>query len=144
MKSARLRNGDFVLSSNGEVTMATGKERLVQELTCWLLEPLGTDPANNKFGSRLSDLVGTAILSGTATDIKAEVTRVLTNYMAYQERILNSYMFDSTGLLKYYSTSEIIGSIDEVKTRVRGDLVEVLVSITTLAGEQVTLQQTVS
>lgn len=144
MKSARLRNGDFVLSSSGEITMATGSERLIQELTCWLLESMGTDPVNSKFGSLLAGMIGTAILSGAVSDIKTEITRVINNYIAYQNSIMSGYTFDSTTFLKLYTPDEILSSVENVAVVARQDAIVVTITIRTLSGNPVSISQTLS
>lgn len=48
--SLALRNGDLALGGT-QLATVTGSQKLVQDLRCALLEPMGTDPVHPSFGS---------------------------------------------------------------------------------------------
>jgi hypothetical protein len=144
MKSAQLINGDLALKPNGEVQTVTGRQRLVQELSCWILEPVGTDPAYPNFGSTLTSLVGSAVLSGTTFDIESELLRVLNNYIAYQGAMFEEYINDPNTFMDVYSPDELVASIDTVRVTRYNDAVVVNVAITTVAGTQVSLSRSLA
>ena len=54
MYGLKIADGDIAVRGDGDVTQVSGAERLSQEISCWLLEPLGTDPMYPKFGSDLA------------------------------------------------------------------------------------------
>lgn len=114
MKSVCIRNGDVVLTSNGDMTVLKGRDKLIQDLTFWLLEPIGTDPANPYFGSKLPDLVGTGINSSSKTVVETEVRRVLSNFVAYQTRSIQDLSLRGGSVAKIYSPAEVVREIISV------------------------------
>lgn len=92
--SLALRNGDLVLGGT-QLAAVAGTAKLVQDLRCAILEPMGTDDLHPAFGSlidggRRPD--GTAVsspLGGSdwkliAMNIEAELRRILDNHRSRQ------------------------------------------------------------
>ena len=57
--SLQIANGDLSLGSSGLNTV-TGSDKMVQDLSCALLEPMGNDPLHPTYGSLIDGGVDTA------------------------------------------------------------------------------------
>lgn len=140
MKSPRLVNGDLQMDTSGDVRMVTGRARLVQELTCWLFEPLGTDVHHPRFGSKVPLMVGDAILSGVTDELQSEIARVLGNYITYQNSYTDGFSEgNADDFFRLYSMSEILASVEGISVVASRDKVSVRINLKTMAGESVSL-----
>lgn len=92
--SIQVANGDISYGSNGLNTVGGGA-KLVQDLGCCILEPMGTDPLHPSFGSIIDggvDANGTpqqGVIGGpnnniTASFVSAEIQRICQNYQIQQ------------------------------------------------------------
>ncbi len=81
MKSLKVRDGDFVLATNHRVEFAYGKDKLLQDLKLWLLEPLGIGYTSRSFGSTLESLVGENSPEQHRIQVVSEIQRVLGLYL---------------------------------------------------------------
>lgn len=92
--SLKIQNGDLALGSASYGTV-TGSHKLVQDLRCYLLEHIGTDPLHPDYGSmldggRLPDgtevpgYIGMQNDNFTMTEINAEIRRIVNQYQALQ------------------------------------------------------------
>jgi hypothetical protein len=92
--SLEITNGDISYGQNGLNTV-TGSDKLVQDLSCCILEPLGTDFNDPDYGSIIeggidSDgnvylgLIGSINDTNTSTMIQSEIQRICQNYQAQQ------------------------------------------------------------
>lgn len=92
--SFQIVNGDLAYGSGGLNTV-TGASKLTQDLTCALLEPVGTDPLHPTFGSTLDGgtdpsgahvegAIGQINNYATGTFIGAEIQRVCRAYQSQQ------------------------------------------------------------
>lgn len=152
--SFQLQNGDLSPFGPGGLAVVTGSQKLVQDLRCWLLESVGTDPLHLDYGSNLDggkSPDGTIIESniGSVIDkqhllaIESEVRRVLN---AYQEQQVNRLYRDQQALggKNTFSAGEILYSIQSVQVTTVGDVVVVQVGIQTADGQSVSLTTPVS
>lgn len=138
MKSLQVLNGDIVLNSGRRGSTVVGKNKLVQDLKHWLLEPIGTSPNTATFGSKLSELLFTELDELKSLLVKSEITRVLELYKSYQfERVRAS---QQRGELSYWSKQEILSSIISVDTVVKSTSIRVIVRLQTLANTAEALQ----
>src|SRR4051812_39258416 len=122
MKSFRVADGDLFVGANtshGHVGMVTGRDKLVQDLTLWLLEPLGTGFTTPGFGSTLTTysardnrgrgqgtFVGRPYDERTTAELEAEVDRILNLYQ--QSQITKIRQAQLEGRLYLYSRAEIL------------------------------------
>lgn len=136
MKSFRVREGDLVVTA-GTAESVAGSEKLVQDLTLWLQEPIGTGFTTPAFGSTLPGLIGGGDPEAVALEIQSEVQRVLSVYQAYQyERIKAARL---NGTLHTFSRREILNRIVGVRAVASGNAVYVRVTIQTGAGNEIDL-----
>lgn len=142
MRTWKISESDVSVRGDGWLNELKGYERVAQEMSCWLLEPVGTDPLYPNFGSRLSEMVGSAIGSGTTEDVRAEVMRVLENYMSYtRARIEESRTLDATTFVEMWGNGEVLSSIDSVRVDSVADTVRVTVSFSMSDGTQASVAQ---
>jgi phage baseplate assembly protein W len=141
MKTIVVSNGDIQLST-GQLQFAVGSSKLVQDLTLWLEEPLGTGYTTPGFGSLLSGMVGQAQSQNTPSTIQNEVQRVLQLYQGQQA--INLQSAQNSAQLSYWNKSEIIQSINSVNVNMQNDTALVSVNLTTLANSTVNLNITIN
>ena len=143
MYTLKIADGDIALGGDGVPVTVTGAERISQDLSCWLLEPVGSDPMYRKFGSRLWSMIGEPILSGTTASVKSETSRVVGNYVSYQ-----SSQFNSSGttqaerLTGIWGRDDLVSSVSEVSATQSFDAIDVRVGLVTASGRAVDLNQT--
>ena len=131
MKTIAVSNGDIQLRG-GKVQFVTGTNKLVQDLTRWLEEPLGTGFTSPGFGSTLWQNIGTTQNSGSATTIQNEVLRVLELYQGQQ--VLSLQNSQSKAQLANWNKNEIIQRVVSINTRQLLNGLIVYVTLETLTG----------
>lgn len=149
--SLNVKGGDLSLGGPGGLSVVTGTDKLIQDLKCWLLEPMGTDPIHPDYGSildggslpgsgRMAGLIGTEIDSTSILKVEAEVRRILT---AYQQQQIDRIRIERTiyNGKNTYNFGEILYSVDSVSARQFKDTIIVNVSIRTASGQQLTFSQ---
>lgn len=135
MKTLRLKDGDLSIDLGRRLEFVRGRDKLLQDLKLWLLEPLGTGFTTPSFGSLVEGFIGSDDPEEVAADLAAEIRRVILLYQRWQlERITAAR---TEGTLGYWTKSEIIEEIVEVKTRAVYDTVEVKISLKTLTGDRI-------
>jgi hypothetical protein len=94
--SLLIANGD--LSFNGaSMDIVQGGDKLVQDLACCILEPMGTDGLHPTFGSTIggginadgsynAGVIGQPNDAVAATYVQGEVTRIVAQYQAQQQQ----------------------------------------------------------
>ena len=130
--------------------MVQGRDKLAQDLTLWLLEPLGTGYSTPAFGSTLNSVVtrdargrqegrfiGQAPIDSLVVEVEAEIDRVLNLYQ--QDQVQKIRQAKSEGRLYLYSKREILNSIDDISSRTDRDVAIVSVGITTGANQDLDL-----
>lgn len=139
MKTLALRDGDLVVSRRAYVTVE-GTGKVAQDLRGALLEPLGGDRFHPGWGSALGQFIASIADEATRTDIEAEISRVILNYAAVQRDKIEA---DITGDADTrFSTSEILDRIRNVAVQVNRDAVQVKISLQTVSGETIILNET--
>src|SRR5438105_4488925 len=125
MKSFEISDGDLSISKSKRVNLVQGREKLIQDLTLWLLEPLGIGFTTPSFGSTLNTVaprddvgrgqgrfVGRSFTEDRALEVEAEIDRILHLYQQNQiQRIKNA---QAQGTLYTFSRKEILDSIDSL------------------------------
>jgi len=135
--------------------MVKGRDKLVQDLTLWLLEPLGTGFMTPGFGSTLNTVVprdavgrqqgrfiGRQFTDRLAADVEAEIDRVLNLYQ--QDQVQKIRTAQIQGKLYLYSKKEVLNSIDNISTTMDHDRAIVVASITTGANQDITFSAEVN
>jgi len=136
MKTITVSNGDIQLN-NGKLQFTVGSNKLIQDLTLWLEEPLGTGFTTPGFGSLLTDIVGKAQGYNTSSTIQSEISRVLQLYQGQQALSLQNAQ--NSAQLSYWNKSEIIKSIDSVQVSIQNTSVIANIYLTTLANTKLNL-----
>ncbi len=151
--SFNIRNGDLILGGPGGLATVDGTTKLLQDLRCRLLEPVGTDPVNPSFGSTLDggiDAAGQEIVSNIGSmisadvqlEIEAEVIRCLQEHQKQQLDRIKAEQQRYNGQT-YLTPSEMLYEIVSVEsTQVRDTLI-VKVQIGTGTGQTISIIQPV-
>ena len=140
MKSFALQNGDLVLGQGGLLTV-TGPSKVRQDLSIAMREPLGCDRFHPNWGSVLPNYIGEPITGQIEALVKAEVYRLVRNYMAVKANEMQTEYL--RGNRASFSADEIVINISGVDVVRRMDRLYVRVSLQTSGGSNVTLVATV-
>lgn len=119
--SLAIVGGDLSLQGD-RLDLVFGVDKLKQDINCWLRERYGGDRFHTNYGSVLQDFIGGMVTDSTRAEVQSEVLRVLQNYQTIQQRILTE---DPTLL----SASEMLIAIDDIRTTVSYDTVNVTVKV---------------
>lgn len=134
MKSLQIHNGDIVLAAGGGLSFVRGSRKLVQDLSIWMREPVGSSPLVPRFGSLLPDMIGSASVELSLTAVNAEVRRILELYQADQQRRLQDAK--RVGNLANWTRSEIIDEVIDIQSQIVQDSIQVIIRLRTLVGEE--------
>lgn len=146
--SLAISNGDISYGQNGLNTV-TGSDKLVQDLSCTILEPLGTDYSDPNFGSVIEGgvdadgivypgYIGAANNAAMQGLIASEIQRICQNYQIDQiqrnQNDLSSYGVSTL------SAGEALLNVTSVQVNQVDTMAYVTVDLTTGTGS-VTLAQ---
>lgn len=147
MEQLALVHGDLMIGTDGSFLMVTGAQRIQQDLTLALSDVYGTDRFHPSWGSILPNYLGNINNATMQTLVKAEVNRVLQNYLVItQSGVIQQSMMNVTNNNNpgaSYSTADIVRSIDSINVTATLDTIYVSVQLTTLAGTSITIGQKV-
>lgn len=149
--SLNIQGGDLSLGGPGGLSVVSGTDKLIQDLKCWLLEPMGTDPLHPDYGSILdggatpgssvsAGMIGTTLDGVALLRVEAEVTRVLNLYQRQQINRLQIEQSLYNGK-NTYTHGEILASVDSVIAKQFKDTIIVNVVIRTANGQTLTFSQ---
>jgi phage baseplate assembly protein W len=141
MKTLALSGGDLVLGSGG-LQMLDGPAKIRQDVALCLGEEYGLDPYHSGWGSVLKKYIGLPITGDTPMLVQAEVNRVLQQYITNQQARLDAAALNNQQ--HTVTTNEIIRTVNSVDVSVLFDTVSVLINLTTMAGQTMTISRTVS
>lgn len=141
MKNLRIIDGDIVLGIGNHLAMVTGKDKLLQDLRLWLIEPFGTGFTTPNFGSLLSGYIGELNPEEQLSEIEDEVRRILGIYQAHQME--NIRAAQSRGELSSYSKKEILNVIKTVEASAVRDAILVKVVIQNLSDTEIIIPLTI-
>lgn len=142
MKTLALQHGDLVIDGAGGYATVSGAARIRQDLTLALLEEFGTDRFHPKFGSIIKEYLGNAITSDLQQLVKAEVNRVVQNYIIVQQsQVLRNTQFDIEG---QFDTSDVVRAMTSIDVETTYDAIFVAVALQTLARETVSVNRQVA
>lgn len=140
-----LIHGDLMIGTDGSYLMVTGAQRIQQDLTLALSDLYGTDRFHPSWGSILPQYLGNINSASMQTLVKAEVNRVLQNYLTItQSGIIQQSMMNVTNNndpTQSYSTADVVRSVDSITVSATLDTIYVSVQLTTLAGQTITVGQ---
>jgi phage baseplate assembly protein W len=138
MKTLALFNGDLMLAQGGYF-MSTGVDRIRQDLSLAMLEEYGTDRFHPAYGSVLMRYIGNPLTPQLEMLVRAEVNRVLQNYIAIQQaEVIRDTQYDVKGRFK---TSDVVRSILSISTQANVDRIDVRLALETLARTTVTIRK---
>ena len=106
------------------IALVYGRAKLIQDLTLWLTERYRSDRFHSNYGSTLDSFIGEVMDPMTASEVEAEVQRVLQNYQMVQYRRMQE---DPTTL----SPEEVLIDVEDVRAKIDYDSVVVVISIVT-------------
>lgn len=142
MKTLALVNGDLVVASSGHATIS-GASKVRQDLSLALGEYWGTDRFHSdQWGSTVVDYIGLPITDDLQFQVRAEVSRVISNYIAIQDAEVYADLADGTR--SRYDTADVVRSVDAIVTRLDYNTVQLKVTLSTQADQSVTVTRTVT
>ena len=149
--SLAIKNGDISYGQNGLNTV-TGSDKLVQDLSCAILEPLGTDYSDPNFGSVIQGgvdadgivypgYIGAPNNPAMQSLIASEIQRICQNYQIEQiQRNQNDLSQYGVSTL---SAGEALLNVTSVQVQQVNTMAYVIAELTT-GGGSITLAQGVS
>ncbi len=151
--SLSISGGDINIGGLNGLGRVTGRQKLVQDLKCWILESVGTDPLHPEFGSTLDGgemadgtvvdgVIGQVIGNEVLLQIESELLRVLNAYRENQIKILDNEQSTYSGQTSL-TPDEILLSINNVEVSPFSTTVVARISITTAANSQIVFTQPV-
>lgn len=151
--SLNIKGGDLSLGGPGGLSVVTSTDKLIQDLKCWILEAIGTDPLHPDYGSMLdgggvpggpqmNGLIGTTIDQTTLLQVEAEIRRILS---LYQQQQINRIQVEKALYAgkHTYTFGELLYSVDGVTATQFKDTIIVNVSIRTANGQSISFSQPV-
>jgi phage baseplate assembly protein W len=141
MKTLALANGDLVVTPTGHRTIS-GSAKIRQDLALALGEPLGDDRFHRSWGSMLLSYIGQPIDTTTNALIRAEVSRVLAQYVSVRDEYILADQ--QTGSRSRFDTSDVVSEVLGISATQEFDTIKVQVSLRTLAGTTITVNRTVT
>lgn len=144
MKALALSNGDLVVSQHGHATIS-GPSKIRQDLALALSEPLGDDRFHTEWGSVLPSYIGLPITGQTQSLVQSEVSRVLAYYITVRDEYI--YQDRLSGSRSRFDSSDVVSTINSIGVSIspnNADTIQVKISLTTLAGNMITINRTVT
>jgi hypothetical protein len=141
VKTLALVNGDLVVGPSGHTTI-TGHAKIRQDMALALGEPLGNDRFHPDWGSVLPSYIGQPIDDETDMLVRAEVARVIDQYMGVQQREISRD--GRTGAVSRFNTGDVVSQVLAINAKVNYDSILVTVSLVTLSGTRVNIKRTVN
>lgn len=140
MKTLELRNGDLVLGAGG-YSMVAGPQKVIQDMGIMVREPLGVDRFHPRWGTILDDFIGEAINEESEMRVRAELQRLIQNYVVMQTRQIQAD--HDAGRRPRFRPSEIVTDVAGIDVQQRFDRINVRVHLITASGEEVTILRSV-
>lgn len=141
MRTLQLRNGDLVVGTTGH-QVVEGTQKIRQDLALALGEPYGDDRFHPSWGSMLPRYVGDTATEETRALVISETARVL---QAYVDSQATDVLQDSLAANRSrYATADVVRQVDAIDATLSLDTIQLKVSLTTQAGQDVVLSRTVT
>lgn len=142
MYQLSLVGGDLMIGTDGGYLTLTGADRIRQDLALALNDYFGSDRFHPGWGSIVTDYLGSVNDAQAQALVKAEVNRVLQNYLIIQQQgVVQQSM---TGVTGSYSTADVVRSVDDITVQALMDAIFITVRLSTTAGQTITLNRVVS
>lgn len=141
MKTLALSHGDLVLGPGG-FQMISGANKIRQDVALALGEEYGNDPYHPQWGSVLIQYIGQPVTPDTDLLVQSEVNRILQQYMANQQAMLNQAATNNQPTTM--TTADVIQSVDAVTASAQYDTIQVVIQLTTMAGQTLMISRTVT
>lgn len=146
-KSFAIIGGDLAIGKGRAYESVDGQDKLIQDLSLWILERVGTDPATPSFGSRLDggvingepveSIIGQAMTQEMVFEVKLQIIELIDKYRHYQlDKIQGEMAHYGESTIK---PEETISRIGQVEALVLGDTIAVRAWLRTLAGRNLKL-----
>ena len=116
---------------------AGGSEKLLQELRLWIGEPLGIGPTTPRFGSILSDLIGSSEVPSHLIEAEGEVRRILGLFRASQSATIQEDY--DLGTMSRWLPSEVLKEVVSVKASEFRSGIHIAITIRTADNVEKTL-----
>lgn len=131
MYGLKIVDGDLSLRDDGRTNLVSGAERVAQDLSCWLLEPVGTDVMYPRFGSALDRYIGSVVDGSTFGDVDREVWRVANNYLQHQQkrRELSQEELTANEYAQVWSRNDVVAALSEAGIGAYGDTISIDIGI---------------
>ena len=130
--SLAVRDGDLV-QTGSQLGLTFGVDKLRQDIQLWLMEQYGGDRFHVNMGSILQDFIGGIANESARVEVQGEVLRILQNYQALQ---LRKFKNSPQSL----SVSELLVSIDDIKTSISYDTVNVTIRLRNGSQQSTTIK----
>jgi hypothetical protein len=141
VKTLQLKNGDLVVGSAGH-QVVEGTSKIRQDLAMALGEPYGDDRFHTGWGSMLPNYIGDGATDEVKALVVSETARVL---QAYVDSQATDILRDSLAASRSrYATADVVRQVNGVDATLTLDTIQLKVSLTTQAGQNVVLTRTVS
>lgn len=141
MKTLALINGDLMLAQGG-YQLYTGPQRIRQDLTLALQEEYGMDRFHPRWGSILMHYIGNVLTNDIQSLVKAEVNRVVQNYIAVQQaEVLRDTQVD---VANRFNTSDVVRRILSIVASANIDTINISLALETLSRETVVVKKQVT
>lgn len=136
-KSLAITTGDLSVTGRHYDTVK-GRDKLIQDLRCWLIERVGTDPATPDFGSQFETgaYIGQVYSEIVATEARADIQELLQRYQLGQLEKLKRETIAYNGR-NTFDEGELIETIDSIQSTFAGTTLIIRVTLTTMANQQV-------
>jgi hypothetical protein len=139
--SLDIQSGDFTLSGPGGLSTVSGRDKLIQDLRCWMLEQIGNDPMHPELGSALDGgvlpdgtiietTIGNIITKKAMLDLENEVRRVISQYQQQQLSKIRSEQMLYGGIY-HLDPGEILLGIADVEVTQTGATLVARITIRT-------------
>lgn len=141
MKTLAMSNGDLVVGATGHQTIS-GVPKIRQEIALALGEDYGADRFHPELGSVLGEFIGQPLDEETDMLVRAEVGRVVQQYIAVQQReVLRDHLAQRRSR---FDASDVVTGITDIQASVDFDTVRVSANLVTQSGAQVQVSRTVA
>ena len=141
MKSLALVAGDLSVGAGG-YQLVTGSDRIRQDMALALGEAAGNDRFHPDWGSVLMNFIGQPIDSNTQFNIRAEVGRVIQQYIDVQAQ--NVIQAGLNRERQVANTGDIVVGVSNINAKVYYDTVRVSANLQTLSGKTIAVDRTVN
>lgn len=141
--SLRIFNGDLIKGLNNSLDTVRGSEKVVQDLICWIKEPIGSDPLNPDLGSFIDQggegetyLVrneAVSLPSNYSDLVISEITRLIKDYQRKQSVNIENEM-SQFGRIVTFQPDEIINDF-KINYVQNYDTLYVSVNLKSVSGE---------